>query len=70
VIPDEIDETRKLLLEAKVPGPRNPRPADEGQPAGFACLRCGHTWQGTYHGNLERICPGCRSNSVRWLKAA
>ncbi len=68
VIPDEIDETRRVLLEAKVPSPHNPRPADEGQPARFACLRCGHTWQGIYHANVERTCPQCRSNSVRWLK--
>ena len=64
---EEVELTQAALVQAKVPGPRNPRPADEGQPAHFACLRCGHRWSGPFH-VVERTCPSCRSNSVRWLK--
>jgi hypothetical protein len=63
----EAEQTRAALASAKVPGPRNPRPADEGQPAQYACQRCGQQWAGTFH-VVERICPNCRSNSVRWVK--
>jgi heterodisulfide reductase subunit A len=65
---DTIHETRELLKESRVPGPRNPRVNDEGTPAGFQCLACGESWQGTYSVNQERICPSCRSNSVRWIR--
>lgn len=65
---DELDSGRKVLKDKKVPGPRNPRPSDEGQSAGFRCLACGESWEGTYRSNQERICPSCRSNSVQWLR--
>jgi len=68
VTSEEVEQTRAVLAEARVPSPRAVRPADEGQPATFACMRCGHQWMGTIHGNVERICPQCRSNSVRWLR--
>jgi heterodisulfide reductase subunit A len=64
---EEADQTRVALAQAKVPGPRNPRPADEGQPARFACMRCGQRWTDAFH-ITERTCPSCRSNSVRWLR--
>ncbi len=64
----EINMTIQLLKEKKVPGPRNPRPGDEDQSAGFECLVCGEKWEGKYHNNQERSCPSCRSNSVRWIK--
>jgi heterodisulfide reductase subunit A len=64
---EEMAKTQAALKEAKVPIPRNPRPKDENQPAKFACMRCGHHWDGVYNSNVERICPQCRSNSVRWL---
>ena len=63
-----INETRQLLKEKKTPGPRNPRPRDEDQPAGYSCLVCGDYWEGVYRSDQERVCPSCRSNSVRWLK--
>ncbi len=66
---DEVEQTRAVLAAARVPGPRNPRPEDEKQAAEFLCLRCGQRWPGVYSANMERICPQCRSNSVRWLKA-
>jgi rubrerythrin len=67
VTAQEVDHSREALAAARVPGPRNPRPADENQDADFACMRCGHRWTGYFSQNAERICPVCRSNSVRWL---
>jgi len=63
-----IADTRELLKEAKIPGPRNPRPKDEGTPAEFHCLVCGERWDVIYNSDQERSCPSCRSNSVRWIK--
>ncbi len=68
VTPEEVERTRAALREARVPNPRNPRESDENQEARFACLRCGQQWTGRFSVNLERTCPNCRSNSVRWLK--
>jgi heterodisulfide reductase subunit A len=65
---EEVVHTREVLTEARVPGPRNPRPGDENQDAEFVCMRCGHQWVGYYSQNAERACPQCRSNSVRWLR--
>jgi heterodisulfide reductase subunit A len=64
---EEILQTQAALKETKVPVPRNPRPKDENQPAEFACMRCGHKWGVVYITDQERLCPLCRSNSVRWL---
>jgi heterodisulfide reductase subunit A len=63
----EIDRTRLALEQAKVPRPRNPKPADENTEVGFACLRCNYGWNDIFHTEMERTCPQCRSNSVRWL---
>ena len=68
VTQEEIEQTREVLVEARVPSPRNPRPKDEGQDATFVCMRCGNEWNVKYDVNTERICPGCRSNSIRWLR--
>jgi hypothetical protein len=65
---EEIEHAREALAKARVPSPRNPRPSDENQDAGFACMRCGHQWKGFFSRNGERTCPQCRSNSVRWLR--
>jgi heterodisulfide reductase subunit A len=65
VTEDEVSKTRNALVDARVPNPRKSRPGDEGKPADFHCLRCGNTWTGPYHYNVERICPTCRSNSIR-----
>jgi heterodisulfide reductase subunit A len=69
VTPQEIEETRAILADTKVPRPRNPRASDENQETDFKCVRCGHQWAGVYNTNTERTCLECRSNSVRWLKA-
>jgi heterodisulfide reductase subunit A len=65
---EEIEHTQNILAETKIPGPRNPRSSDENQPASFTCLRCGNQWSVNYGVNVERACPQCRSNSIRWLK--
>ncbi len=67
VTPDEVEQTRTALAQARVPSPRNPKPADENQDAAFECMRCGHRWTGFFSRNAERTCPQCRSNSIRWL---
>ena len=34
----------------------------------FKCLRCGHEFRSVYDTDVERMCPKCRSNSVRRVK--
>ena len=34
----------------------------------FRCLRCGNEWRGILDTDIERMCPKCRSNSVRRIK--
>jgi heterodisulfide reductase subunit A len=68
ITPEEVSRSREVLATARVPSPRNPRASDENQDAAYACMRCGQAWTGFFSANLERICPQCRSNSVRWLK--
>ena len=34
----------------------------------FKCLRCGNEWRGVLDTDVERMCPQCRSNSVRRVK--
>lgn len=63
---EELEYSRSALIDAKVPSPRPIRPGDEGQAAIFTCMRCGHAWHTTYKADMERICPQCRSNSIRW----
>jgi len=70
VTAEEVEQTRQVLAQARVPSPRNPKESDEKQGAAFHCVRCGQQWSGIYGANTERICPQCRSNSVRWLKPA
>jgi heterodisulfide reductase subunit A len=65
---EELAQTRAALAEVKTPGPRTSRPTDENKEAWFTCIRCGNEWQDRYATNLERICPQCRSNSVRWMR--
>jgi heterodisulfide reductase subunit A len=68
VTPEELELTRGVLAKARVPRPRNPKPADEEQETEFACMRCGHHWGSVFSVNRERTCPECRSNSVHWLQ--
>jgi predicted Zn-ribbon and HTH transcriptional regulator len=34
----------------------------------FRCMRCGHVWEATDNPKQERVCPRCKSNSVRKLR--
>ncbi len=34
----------------------------------FKCMRCGNEWRGVHDADVERMCPKCRSNSVRRIK--
>lgn len=34
----------------------------------FKCLRCGNEFRGIHDADVERMCPKCRSNSVRRVK--
>ena len=68
VTPVEIEESRTVLAKSRVPGPRNPKTEEEGQRSQFACLRCGKDWAASLGRDTERICPQCRSNSVRWIR--
>jgi heterodisulfide reductase subunit A len=68
VTEEELEFTRSILAKARVPRPRNPKPADEQQAAAFICMLCGHSWDGVFSVHWERICPECRSNSVRWMR--
>jgi heterodisulfide reductase subunit A len=68
VTSEEVEKTRSILADMKVPSPQNPKASDDNQDANFACMRCGHHWTGVCGRNTERICMECRSNSVRWIK--
>jgi heterodisulfide reductase subunit A len=68
VTQEELELTRSTLAEARVPSPRNPRPKDEGRDATFICMRCDNEWHVQYEVDTERICPKCRSNSIRWMR--
>lgn len=39
-----------------------------GEQVTLKCLRCGHEFRGVYDADVERMCPKCRSNSVRRVK--
>ncbi len=34
----------------------------------FKCMRCGHEFRGVLDTDNERMCPKCRSNSIRRVK--
>ena len=68
VTEEELEFSRTILAKARVPRPRNPKPADEDQRAAFVCMLCEHSWDGVFSVHWERTCPECRSNSVRWLR--
>jgi heterodisulfide reductase subunit A len=65
VSPEEVEKTRAVLMETKVPIPRNPKPSDENRQADFTCMCCGSRWSGILQIGAERTCMECRSNSVR-----
>jgi len=68
VTQEEIEASIDILKEIKTPNPRNPRPRDENQGVDFSCMRCGFQWTDLFNAGVERTCPECRSNSIRWLR--
>jgi len=64
----EIEQTRAILTNKKVPSPRNPRLRDENQVSDFVCMRCSQSWEAVFRFGQERTCPSCKSNSIRWLR--
>jgi heterodisulfide reductase subunit A len=68
VTPEEIAQAQEVLADKKVPYPK--RWKDDGRwPASFHCMNCGHAWEQEYNPlRDERLCPKCRSNSVRWVE--
>ena len=68
VVLAEIEQTRAILAEKRIPSPRNPRLKDENRVSDFVCMCCGHSWEGVFLVDQERTCPSCKSNSIRWLR--
>jgi heterodisulfide reductase subunit A len=67
VTAEEVEQTREALKEAKVPRTSAVWRLREPVPAKMHCYRCGNTWDTTFDlaTDQERMCPACRSNSVR-----
>ena len=68
VTPEEIARTQEALAGKKAPYPKVWKGSVRVE-SSFKCLRCGHAWEQSYDlAYDERLCPNCRSNSVRWLE--
>ena len=64
---EEIAATREALKGVKVPVRSKLSRVKEVRAAEMHCLSCGHSWKSKYdpQADEERMCPACRSNSVR-----
>ena len=69
VTSDEMQQTREALKEAKTPIRGALDRLKKPTAATMHCLRCGNEWPVTFDPAVdeERMCPKCRSNSVRVL---
>jgi heterodisulfide reductase subunit A len=69
VTAEEIEQTREALKEAKTPIRGALDRLKKPTAATMVCMRCGNKWDVTYDpaADEERMCPKCRSNSVRVL---
>ncbi|MGC8873641.1 MAG: hydrogenase iron-sulfur subunit, partial [Chloroflexia bacterium] len=66
VTPEEIARTKEALAGQRVPYPKVWK-TEGRRAASFRCMRCGLVWEQEYDPwRDERMCPACRSNSVRW----
>jgi heterodisulfide reductase subunit A len=67
VTAEEVEETKEALKEQKVPTSTKVWRLKEPVPATMVCYRCGNEWEVTFDLSTdgERMCPTCRSNSVR-----
>ena len=64
---EEIAATREALKGVKVPVRSKLSRVKEVRAAEMHCLSCSHSWKSKYdpQADEERMCPACRSNSVR-----
>jgi heterodisulfide reductase subunit A len=64
---EEVETTREALQGVKVPVRSKLSRVKQATVATMRCMRCGHMWDGGYDpgADEERMCPACRSNSVR-----
>jgi heterodisulfide reductase subunit A len=69
VTAEEIEQTREALKEAKPPIRGSLDRLKKPTAATMLCMRCGNKWEVTFDpaADEERLCPKCRSNSVRVL---
>ena len=67
VTAEEVEETREALKDKKTPVTSKVWKLKEPTPATMRCYRCGHEWETEFDllAGEERMCPACRSNSVR-----
>ena len=67
VTAEEVEETREALKDKKTPVTSKVWKLKEPTPATMRCYRCGHEWETEFDllAGEERMCPVCRSNSVR-----
>ncbi len=72
VTAEEIAETKEALADVKAPVTSRVAKLKEPTLATMRCMRCGHEWDAIYEpaADEERMCPACRSNSVRVLVKA
>jgi heterodisulfide reductase subunit A len=64
---EEIEEAREALQGQRVPRVSKVWRLKEPVPATMTCYRCGNEWEATFNldADEERMCPACRSNSIR-----
>ena len=69
VMAQEIAKTKAALVGVKVPISSKVARIKEPTPVTMHCGRCNHEWDTIYDraADEERMCPACRSNSVRIL---
>ncbi len=69
VTAEEVERTRELLQDKKVPTTSKVYRLKEPRSVTMRCYRCGHEWGAMFDpaSDEERMCPQCRSNSVRVL---
>ena len=67
VTAEETEQTKEALKGKKVPRSSKVWRLKEPAPATKHCYRCGNEWAVTFDlaADEERMCPACRSNSVR-----
>jgi coenzyme F420-reducing hydrogenase delta subunit len=67
VTAEEVEEAQEALEGERVPRRSRVWRLKGPTPATMVCYRCGNQWEDTFDpaADEERMCPACRSNSVR-----